>query len=232
MGFSDSHHFRRMVAGVCMVMGPLLALAAAVVSPAFHTDAGDQLASVAANQDRFLAAMLISMLAVALLLVAALGLMHMLRERMAGYGSAGGAMAVVGLMAYMAQIGFALTQWQMVRDGVQASDVATVDGATHTAALVIPLAIVPLLSAVGFVTLAAGLWRAHVVDWWMAAAVAVGSVLIVLRGLVASMGLGIVGAAVFLGGVGAIGLMVLRESDADWEHTPEYRGFRPSMHMG
>jgi hypothetical protein len=25
-----------------------------------------------------------------------------------------------------------------------------------------------------------------------------------------------------------VGLMVLREPDADWEHTPEYRGFRPA----
>jgi hypothetical protein len=232
MSFSDSHHFRRMVAGACMVVGPVLALAASVVAPAFHIDAGDQLASVAANQDRFLVSMLISMLAIALLVVAALGLMHMLRERMTAYGHAGGALAIVGLLAYMAQAGFMLTQWQMVRDGVQASDVATVHGVTHSAATVVPLAIVPLLSAVGFVVLAAGLWRAHVVDWWMAAAMALGAVLIVLSGVAASMGLGIIGAAVFLGGVGAVGLMVLRESDADWEQTPEYQGFRPAMHMG
>src|SRR4051812_14346067 len=115
MRFSDSHHFRRMVAGCCMVAGPLLALVASVVSPAFHTDAGDQLASVAANQDRFLASALISMLAIALILVAALGLMHMLRERMVAYGHAGGGFAVLGLVAYTAQIGFLLTQWQMVR---------------------------------------------------------------------------------------------------------------------
>ncbi|MEA2404588.1 MAG: hypothetical protein QOE08_1235, partial [Thermoleophilaceae bacterium] len=25
--------------------------------------------------------------------------------------------------------------------------------------------------------------------------------------------------------------MVLRESDADWEHTPEYRGMRPAAGM-
>src|SRR3954447_9371776 len=117
MGFSDSHHSRRMVAGFCMVTGPLLAFVAAIVSPAFHTDAGDQLASVAANQERFLVAALLSMAAIVLVLVAALGLMHMLRERMVAYGHAGGSLAIVGLMAYMAQAGFSLTQWQMARDG-------------------------------------------------------------------------------------------------------------------
>jgi hypothetical protein len=36
----------------------------------------------------------------------------------------------------------------------------------------------------------------------------------------------IVAAALLLVGVGSTGLMVLRESDADWEHTPQFRGFR------
>jgi hypothetical protein len=37
-----------------------------------------------------------------------------------------------------------------------------------------------------------------------------------------------VAAAVLLGvGLGAIGRMVLRETDEAWEHTPEYEGFRP-----
>jgi len=232
MGFSDSHHFRRMVAGCCMVAGALCALIAGVVAPAFHTGAAKQLASVAAHQDRFLVSTLFGMLAIALLAVATLGLMHMLRERMVGYGHVGGALALVGLFAYMAQTGFMLTQWGMVRDGVQAGDVSAVHTMTHTTAAVIPLGVLPVLSAIGFVVLAAGLWRARVVDWWMSAAMAIGAVLIVVSGLAASTGVGIVGAALFLGGMGAIGLMVLRESDADWEHTPEYRGFRPAMHMG
>jgi hypothetical protein len=232
MRFSDSHHFRRMVAGCCMVVGPLLALAAFVVSPAFHNDAGDQLATIGADQDRFLATMLLSSVAVVLVIVAALGLMHMLRERMGAYGLVGGALAIVGLVAYMGQFGVGLTEWQMAKDGVQASDVTAIHGVTHAAGSMIPLMIVPLLSAVGFVVLAAGLWRARAVDWWMAAAMAIGAVAIVVAGPAASLGLAIVGAALFLCGLGAMGLMVLRETDAEWEHTPEYRGFRPSMRMG
>jgi hypothetical protein len=215
-----------------MVAGPLLALVAFVVSPAFHNDAGDQLATVAANQDRFIATMLISCVAVLLVIVAALGLMHMLRERMVGYGHIGGALALVGLAAYMAQFGVGFTEWQMAKDGVQAGDVTAIHGVTHAAATMVPLMIVPVLSAVGFVVLAAGLWRARAIDWWMAASIAIGAVAIAVSAPVASVGLAIVGAALFLAGVGATGFMVLRESDADWEHTPEYQGFRPAMHMG
>ena len=43
MAFSDSHHFRKMVAGACMVLGPLLALGSYVVSPALKSDALPQL---------------------------------------------------------------------------------------------------------------------------------------------------------------------------------------------
>jgi len=232
MRFSDAHHFRRMVAGCCMVAGPLLALVAFVVSPAFHNGAGAQLATVAANQDRFITTLLISCVAVLLVIVAALGLMHMLRERMVAYGHIGGALAITGLVAYMAQFGVGFTEWQMTKDGVQASDVTAIHGVMHSAATMVPLMIVPVLSAVGFVVLAAGLWRARAVDWWMAASMAIGAVAIAVSAPVASVGLAIVGAALFLAGVGATGLMVLRESDAEWEHTPEYRGFRPAMHVG
>ena len=61
--------------------------------------------------------------------------------------------------------------------------------------------------------------------------IAVGMILLNLSGPTASIAVGIVGSAIFLVGLGSIGMMVLRESDADWEHTPEYRGLRPAAGM-
>jgi hypothetical protein len=228
MGFSDSHHFRKMVAGVCMVLGPLCVLAAFIVSPALHTKTAAQMASYAAHPDRTLISTLLSIVAVGLVIVATLGLMHMMRERMVGYAHAGGAMALVGLMLVMASFGAGMLMWAMVKDGLQASDIAAAHKLMHSAASMIPLFILPWLSAVGYVVLAAGLYRARAVDWWMAAAIAVGAVAINLAGPLASIAVGIVGSAIFLVGLGSIGAMVLRESDADWEHTPEYHGLRPA----
>ena len=228
MRFSDSHHFRRMIAGCCMVAGPLAVLGAFVVSPAIHSDAREQLASFAAHPDRMLIAALATLVAVALMVGATLGLMHMLRERMAALGHAGGIMALVGLVAYAALAGASLLAWQMVSDGVQATDVTAWDGFANATATVIALVVASWVGAVGFVVLAAGLWRAHVVDWWMAAAIAVGAVAIALATPLESVAVGIAGAAVLVVGLGAIGMMVLRETDADWEHTPEYRGFAMS----
>src|SRR3954451_20355321 len=143
MGFSDSHHYRKMIAGCCMVAGPLAALAAFIVSPAFHTGSAAQVAEAARHQDRFLLSMLLSIVAVALVIGGSLGLMHMLRERMVGYGNVGGTLALVGLTATMAQLGASMMLWSMVRDGVQATDVTAWHSVTHDTAAVIPLVAVP-----------------------------------------------------------------------------------------
>ena len=45
---------------------------------------------------------------------------------------------------------------------------------------------------------------------------------------IASVPFVIVAAAVLLVGLGSTGLLVLRESDAEWEHTPEFHGFHPA----
>jgi hypothetical protein len=231
MGFSDSHHFRKTIAGCCMVVGPLLALAAFIVSPAIKSGSAAQVAEVARHQDRFLLSMLLSLAAVTLVVGGALGLMHMLRERKVAYGHVGGLLALVGLIATMAQLGAQLMLWPMVRDGVQATDVTAWHAVTHDTATMIPLFIVPWLAVAGFAVLAMGLYRGRVVDWWMSAMLALGALGITLAGPLASLAVGIVGAALFLVGSGSIGMIVLRESDADWEHTPDYHGFRPAAGM-
>jgi hypothetical protein len=157
--------------------------------------------------------------------------MHMLRERMVAYGHVGGVLALVGLLGTLAAIGAQMMLWPMVRDGVQAGDVTAWHTATHDTAMVIPLFVVPWLAVIGFAVLAMGLYRAHAVDWWMAAMLALGALGITLAGPLASLAVGIVGAALFLVGSGSIGMVVLRESDADWEHTPEYHGLRPAAGM-
>src|SRR5687767_13267177 len=133
MNFSDAHHLRKTVAGCCMVVGPLLALVAFIVSPAIKSDSAAQVAEAARHQDRFLLSMLLSLAAVLLVTGGALGLIHMLRERMVAYGHVGGGLALVGLIATMAQLGAQLALWPMVRDGVQASDVSAWDALTHDA---------------------------------------------------------------------------------------------------
>src|SRR5436305_1038483 len=93
------------------------------------------------------------------------------------------------------------------------------------------LFVVGFVLAVGLVVMAVGVYRARFVDWWMAALIAIGPVLVEVAFPAHALWLAIVGAAFMLVGFGSIGMMVLGETDTDWEHTPEYRGFRPAAGM-
>src|SRR3954449_9911335 len=77
MGVSDSHHFRKLVAGCCMVAGPLFALAAFIFTPAFKTGSAAQVVEVSRHQDSFLIALVLSLIAVTFVVGATLGFMHM-----------------------------------------------------------------------------------------------------------------------------------------------------------
>ena len=231
MNVSDSHHFRKTVAGWCMVAGPLVALVSFVISPKFETDEAKQLAVVADHSDRWYWSNLLGAVALVLLIGAVLGVMHMLRERAVAYGHVGGAVALVGFCAALVTTGFAFVMWQMAKNGVTAGDVDLLKRLNDSNGL-LPLYIATFGTAVGVIILAAGMYRARVVDWWMAAMTALGVVLINISFPAGALWLGIVGAAVLLVGLGSTGLMVLRETDSDWEHTPEFRGIRPATGTG
>jgi hypothetical protein len=85
---------------------------------------------------------------------------------------------------------------------------------TETTGVIVPVFVMSYAFTVGMLFLAAGLYRARAVQSWTAATMA--------ENVVA-----IIGAAVLLVGFFQVGRMVLSESDEDWEHTPEYSGFRP-----
>jgi hypothetical protein len=214
-----------------MVLGPLLLVIAFVMSPRLETEAAAQLRVAAEHVDRFYLVNLLAMVGVALLVPAVLGLMHMIRERRPAHGAIGGGLSVLGLLATMVSFGIAFAIWRMASDGVSAGDVALLDSIMDAAGIVIPVNLVGFAGAIGFVVLMLGMYRAHVVDWWMALCAAAGVVLINVAFPVGMLALAILGSALLLVGLGAVGVMVMRESDADWEHTPDYSGWRPAaMH--
>jgi hypothetical protein len=84
-GISDAHHFRKMVAGFCMLFAPLCMLVGFLVVPD--------------PEYAFLFA------GAVLMVPAMLGLMHMLREREVAFGHVGGGLSLIGLMGTVALIG-------------------------------------------------------------------------------------------------------------------------------
>src|SRR5919197_609958 len=195
MHLSDAHHFRKIVAGACMVVAPIV--------------------------------LLLALVSIALTVPAALGLMHMLREREVAFGHVGGGLAMLGLLAFAGIVGMELVMWQMVAGGSTREAVALLERLNETAGIVIPFVLVSFGLSPGLACLAIGLYRARAVQSWMAISVATGAILLGIAFGAALNWLAIVAAAFLVVGLGAIGRMVLRETDEAWEHTPEYEGFRP-----
>src|SRR3954451_14830537 len=113
MGFSDSSHFRKTLAGSCMVLTPLFALASWVIAPKPHTGEAAQLASIAAHQDRALWSALFALAAIACRIGATLGIMHMLRARRPIHAGIVGVPAVIALMTSLASTGVDMMLWSM-----------------------------------------------------------------------------------------------------------------------
>jgi hypothetical protein len=229
---SDAHHFRKTVAGICMVLAPVLFLAASIVAPSSDNDAAAILSATAEHVDRFYIATVLAIAGAVFLLPALLGLMHMLREKQVAFGHVGGGLALLGNLMIMLLLGGSLMQWQMVRGGADRIEmVALMDRFTDTAGSALFL-FFTLTLTVGVIVLAAGLYRARAVHWSTAGALAMGAVLLQIAFFVGNTaGWYIVASAVLLVGFATVGRTVLMETDEEWEHTPEFRGFRPAaMH--
>src|SRR5215218_6407680 len=146
MHLSDAHHSRKMVAGACMVVAPILLLAAMVIHPASDMDEATQVATIADNLDAWYAAHLIVLVSIVLTVPALLGLMHMLRERQVTLGHVGGGLAMLGLLAFVGIVAMELVLWQLVGDGDPAAAVSLLNALNESARILTPLG----LMAFGF----------------------------------------------------------------------------------
>jgi hypothetical protein len=188
-GISDPHHFRKMVAGFCMVVAPLCMLAGFIADP----DASYAFLFTGA----------------VLMVPAALGLMHMLREREVAFGHVGGGLSLIGLMGTAGLIGM---------DVGGTTDL--VDRVDHLTGVGNWMFVATMGFGLGMAILGVGTFRAHAVMAWAAACLMIGGIAFDVALLASSAGIAIAASAAMLAGVGATGLMVWRQSDDAWEHTP------------
>jgi hypothetical protein len=188
-GISDAHHFRKMVAGFCMLFAPICVLIGFSVDPD------------AAYAFLFVGAIL--------MVPAALGLMHMLREREVAYGHIGGGLSLIGLMGVAGLVGMDV-----------GNATKLVDRVNHLVGVGHWMFVATMGFGLGMAMLGMGVFRAHAVASWAAACLMIGGIAFDVALLAHSGSIAIAAAAVMLAGLGTTGFMVWRESDDAWEHTP------------
>ena len=228
MHLSDAHHTRKMVAGACMMLAPVLLLVSTIVRPELHDGSAAQLAEIAAHPDAWYAAAIIGLVSIVLAVPAVLGLMHMLRERRVADGHVGGAMALLGLLAFTGLTAIGMVAWQMTAGGDQTQMAAALERVQETTGSMVPFYLGSFLWAIGTSVLAFGLWSARAVSPISAACLAAGGIAVVVGFAAAMSWLTIVGAAFTVVGLVPIGYAVWRETDAEWEHTPERTAYLPA----
>ena len=215
----DANNFRRTLAGLCMILAPLTVGASDLIR--LSVEKGDlgtreQLTVIAASLSMWQAAMILNMLGVILSMPAVLGLLHLLHDRGAVWGHVGGGLYLIGVLGLAAHnAGYYGTLAAASAAGVDQDQAVRFVQAGET----IPGNVVWLLTLLaglllGTILLGVGLFRARVVPRWTAVLM----LLSVVVSFFAGDGLLIPLISSTLGfiGLGAIGGMVLRQSDTDW----------------
>ena len=224
-----AHRTHKWIAGAGMVLAPLFLLVSAIVQPSLKSGELNQLVVIQTNLNDWYASQALALAALAVAVPAVLGLMHMLRERQWATGAVGGGLALLGIVFSAGTVALSLVQWEMMRFGVPIPiTAAVVHDLKNVAGIEIPFIIMPFAFALGMAILAVGLGVSRATNPVVAFLVGAGAVCIPVAYAISSVTLLIIGAAVLLVGLGTVGMFVLRETETQWEHTPEVHGFRPA----
>ena len=222
LGVSDARHFRKLVAGICLIAAPVVLLVGAVVHPQVEDEGAAHLAVVADNPDRYYAAHAIILAGLALFLPAVLGLMHLLRERATAFGHVGGGLAMIGLFgatAVVAVDGIAVSQ--MGQPEASAEEMAALLDRIKESAGLRAVAVVGAVSfLLGVLLLAYGLRRARAVQPWMAGGIAAAGTVVFIGQVTDNRFIFAIAFAIYFVALGPIGWRILTESDEQWAPDP------------
>jgi hypothetical protein len=172
---------------------------------------------VADNLDRWYAAHLIELVALALMIPAILGLAHLIHQRRPTLSYAGGGLSLIGVVSVAAVTG---------ADGMAGYFVAKAspDSPTSIAFFdnlidggrMLPLYLATLLLGIGLVVTAVGLYRSRVVPAWAALAIGTGAILLDIGFPAGVPALILLGIGLLLVGMGSTGYSVPTETDSAW----------------
>jgi MFS family permease len=225
LSLSDASHFRRTVAGTCLIAAPLAGLTGTVIGAESETDAAEQLAAIADNQEAFVIGTIVGIVALVLLLPAVLGLLHLLRDRAVALGHLGGALALVGIVGLAALQGVGLVLAETVTgDGEREQMVSLVERVEDSTGFIVVLLMFLVGLNIGLILLAAALWRARVAPAWVTLALAA-SVIVLFLG--SDKVLGAIGFALLALAFGWVGRAVLAQPDDDWDVRPTGKAAQP-----
>jgi hypothetical protein len=219
----DSRTARRLFSGACLILGPALAFLGILVRPNGSDDTGGELLSfVGANGSTVLASDVLFIAAILLLVPALVGAIHLLRNRAPILGYLGGGLAIAGYVCLISRVALDSVALEMVGRGTTGADMAAVLDRTMNQDLLFAILTIVFVAGhiIGTTMLGIGLWRAHSMPVWAAAAVAVSQPVHFIAHGIENKPLDVVAFALFAAGLATLGVRVLRMHDGEWEALP------------
>lgn len=224
MHFSDAHS-RRLIGGLCLILGPALILIAWSTNPSFDNDTAGWVSDVADEPARWAFGVALMAVGAAVSVIGYLALVHLLREHKPLIGDAGGALAVGGTVLLGAVVGVGLAEVEAIRHLGDSEATASMIEAIDDSAASAVLYAGTLLMTVGLLMLAYGLFMARTAPRALAALFGIGAATQAAGALAFIGPVAIAGSALVFVALGGIGAQLLRETDEAWEHAPVYEGF-------
>jgi hypothetical protein len=221
---SDPRRFRRLLAGLGLTLGPALFVLVELIHPTPDSNAVETYNTVSGNSDQWYLAHAIALVSIALAVPGVLGLMHLLKTTRPGWGHAGTAITLLGLVPLTAIVGMEFIIWK-AGHLEQTAGAGLIDAVNDSPGITV-VWVLALLFPLGWVTLAVGLYLARTVATWQAALVAVGIVAAFVGDIAYMKWLSIAGAIVFFLGLAPIGYRLLTQTDEEWETGSAVGEFR------
>lgn len=210
--------FRRVGAGLALIVASVMFVVADLIAPAFSDDTTEYLTEVADSTGAQAAAGLLQVFAFPLLVVGVLAVAHLIRGRGVILAHLGAFAAVIGLGAFPAlAVTGVIDSVAVDTIGVSQSVALVEDGFEDSTAAIVLLVLILLPSFLAAVLIGAAVWRSALAPWWIGAAIIAGIVLLFAG---SSQALRLAGDVLHLIGFGYLGVRMLKMSDAEWDRPP------------
>ena len=211
---TDANNFRRTVAGLCLIAGPLVVLIGGLVAKWEENDTkAAYLQALAESPTRAQISAVLLFFGFVLVAVGIFGIIHLLRHRAVVLGHVAGVLAVWGWVTFPGLLisdfyDLSLAQWSNRQEAISISDRA--ENYVGSAVMGVPV----LFGMIGLLLLGVALWRARFAPVWVPAVLLFGWIISFLGPPTVVFFTG--GWALWLVALGYVGLKILRMSDEDW----------------
>lgn len=206
-------NFRRVMAGLCLILAPLVLALAQLVHPG--QGEGGFVQTMVDNPGRVEAASLLVILSSVLFVPALVGVLRLMRDRGSVLGLVGVGLALIGAIGHAVWAGFEIVLVWMANSEIDRAQLsAAVNGGPPSG---IGFTLILLMFVAGFflglIFLTVGLWRSGAVPRWAAVLVVVGPLPDFLP--IDNEVVFVTGLALLVIGFGVIGLKLMSRSDAE-----------------